>query len=551
MMHNDHRMETKGSKLHNRTWSPIAVLLVLLMSFTGLVSGGTATVTNPGSIAKISSEAEFSYEGVEEQLHYWATRTNTQSNVLQLVAHRELFLGCYGSFEEYLSPMFHTLIILPKDIYFALHVNELLMTESLTAGLHIFLTGVGIGGSHYARKIAEQFISNELEPAGIEVRYINSIDCNIHQLPKNHSKFASTEQLTLRMERDFDISKKMRRVGLNIETNYDSEGYPFDPSRNRCHHSCSAPIPMGKMKVLAMIPVLFEDPSLENLSEEMGIFHGRDELKWWRGGAWENKQRNLTNAALPWIFDKSADFEAHAVMYDLEALRSVKQQYFAVTSRSFPDENHFIGEFARQNNYTLIRNNDVPFQVDFAHFTEPLEYPDDLDLDWFKERNLEELVSHRNPPDQFENWERVHQNIPGMASINNGPYTRFLFYHFRKKAWLPSIFDDGKKKPVSNPTAFKIVELMLKYCGYKFQGKLPNGMFRFELEQVYPGTRLVGFDSHEGKNKRALTFLYPNGESKTLYVDHWKTGPPPKGTKGFVEIPEDATIDRNGFHFRD
>jgi len=486
---------------------------------------------------------------VEEQLHYWATRTNTQSKVLQLVTHRELFLGCHGSFEEYLSPMFHTLIVLPKDIAYALHVDDLILTDNLTAGLHIFLTGVGLGGNHFARKIAEQFITNELEPAGIEVRYINSIDCNVHQLPKNHSKFASMEQLTLRMERDFDISKKMRQVGLNIETNYDLEGYPFDPIQNRCHHSCSAPIPMGKMNVLAMSPVLFEDPSLEPLADEMGIFHGHDDGDWWRDGGWVNKQRNLTNAALPWIFDKSAVFEAHVVMFDLEALRSVEQEYFAVSSRSFPDENHFIGEFARQNNYTLIRNNDVPLHVDFAHISESLEYPDDLNLDWFKERNLEELVSHRNPRDQFENWERVHHNIPGMASTTHGPYTKFLFYHFRKNTWLPSIFDDGKKKPITNPTVLKMVELLLKYCGYNYKGKLTNGMFRFELEQVYPGTRLVGFEEREGENKRALTFRYPNGEFNTLYVDHWKTGPPLNGTKDILEIPEDATINRNGFHF--
>ena len=98
--------------------------LLLLLSLACLVSGATAT--NHRAVA----ETKFSYEGVEEQLHYWATRTNTQSNVLQLVTHRELFLGCHGSFEEYLSPMFHTLIVLPKDIAYALHVDDMILTDN-------------------------------------------------------------------------------------------------------------------------------------------------------------------------------------------------------------------------------------------------------------------------------------------------------------------------------------------------------------------------------------------------------------------------------------
>jgi len=353
----------------------------------------------------VFAEEPFSYERVDEQLHNWATSRST-SQVLQLVTYRDTILGCYTNFHEYLSPFFHTLIILPVDVANALlDVDELLQADSnTTAGVHIMLTTPYEGGSHHSRKIAEQFVTNELEPKGIDIRYLHSIFCDIHPLPTGHSKFVSMEQATLRLERDFNVAKQFRNAGVTLETNYDEDGYPV-----KCYKSCSSYFPLSRMKIFAMNSVLFEDLPLptDGDNEQFGNFHGNDVESWWRDGGFDLKPSNLTNACLPWMVDSNYNFEDHSIFFDLELLRSVKDDYFGVSPRSFPDEKSFIGRFAQVQNMTLIRHQDVPLTIEFGHTPFHLNYRPDLDLDWFKNRAITEILVHRTPAEWQANWDRA------------------------------------------------------------------------------------------------------------------------------------------------
>ena len=125
--------------------------------------------------------------------------------------------------------------------------------------------------------------------------------------------------------------------------------------------------------------------------------------------------------------------------------------------------------------------------------------------------------------------------------------------HFRMNQWLPSTIDSNFRA-LSDPDVLKWVEWILLYCGYTPKGEVNSEgmtMLRFEVENVYPATRLVGLESQPGVNQKLLTYQYPSiGEAVTLFVDEHKTGPPSGSTVHVLEIPVDATINRNGFHFK-
>ena len=135
------------------------------------------------------------------------------------------------------------------------------------------------------------------------------------------------------------------------------------------------------------------------------------------------------------------------------------------------------------------------------------------------------------------------------------PWTKFLYRHFRKNQWLPSQINDTPKA-LSDPTVRKWVESILAYCGYTGKEKVDidgNEVLRFELEAVYPATRLISFESQSGVNRPLLTFKYPSQSEEyvTLFVDEHKTGPPPTNTNHIFDIPFDALIKRDDIHFKD
>lgn len=496
----------------------------------------TATLTFSPSTSP--SDDATGYDRVTERIDYWATETNTASRIFQLITYRETLLGC-DSFHEYLSPFFHTLIVLPRDIAYALEVDQLVLDEpSNTAGIHLFLTN-DIGGHQHALKVAEQFIATELEPKGIDIRYLHSTNCDVHQFSTGHSRFVPFEQLALRMERDLDTAKQFRSLGKSLATNYDADGYP-----SKCWKGCSQYFPFSDVAILGMNTVFFEDVPTEDNSEEFGHFHSNDFENWWANGGWASKPSNLTYAGLPWVFDVSWIVQEHSLMFDLELLRSVKEEYFSVAHSSFPGGKSFIGKFAQVNNMTLIRHNDVALHLNLAHSREFLNYPASLDLDWFKTRNLEIFAAHRNPRDQEENWDRVRSNTD--VNTPSKVWTQFLFAHFRRDTWLPDSIGDVKK-PVTDPTVRKVLEAILWYCGYTPKG-IVDGALRFEIEEVYSGTRLVRFESVPGINRRTIVYKF-NGVSFSLYIDKFNTGAPPGGTTYVLEIPVEATLKRNGFKF--
>eukprot|EP00986_Skeletonema_menzelii_P006882 scaffold2613_cov122-Skeletonema_menzelii.AAC.1 len=238
---------------------------------------------------RVWQDVEPVYEDIVGQVHNWitpATRATKGHQILMVVSHREFLFGCH-SFEEYLSPLFHTLFILPEDIARELRIDQLVQkaTAATSAGAHLFYSD-GYAGNSMAISVGERFAAF-LDASILDdpLDYLVVAMCDIHQLPHNHRLFQSTESMILRMAKDFDTSKAYRNRGEFLESNYNEHGNTPLSSVD-----LQLQMPKSQMGILAMNTILWEQvPDLESVK----MFHGSDFGHWFKNQ--EHKPQSLVD----------------------------------------------------------------------------------------------------------------------------------------------------------------------------------------------------------------------------------------------------------------
>ena len=495
------------------------------------------------------------------RLDFWSDTPPEQTvPLLQVVSHRELFIGCY-SFQEYLSPQFHTLLVFPKDVALLLHLDQLVQraTKQQTAGLHLFMTE-GWAGSHYARRLGEKFAREELDPRGHKVRYMSSVNCDVHPLPSEHVKYQPFSDMVLQMVRDFDLANRNRKTNpaLGRETsrivnNYNAQGYPVD-ARGNCTHECDHALPHARRPILAMNTVLFEDvPDMSSLAG----FHGPDTMDWWKNGGWERRSHVMQQqkVEVPWLQDESLFFEDHMILFDLEALRKMADVYFAVAPQAFPDENSFLGAAASKFGFTLVRHNDMVMRIDFGH--DKVSFDETVDVDAIRRANWHVLGHFRSPRFLAANWERAASMMNVVT--DHKPFTPFVYWHCRKDVWFPSKTVWENTTMVSDPSVLPVLESYLAYSGYrriddnsaigKARTLSEKTIFRYVLDGIHAATRLTRYGKDPNAQTRPFLSLLKPGRKKwrRLFIDHTSAGPPTLNRTAVLEIPAQALLSRSMF----
>ena len=544
------------------------------------------------------------YTPVTDRLDYWAPEDDPLrhpvQNILQVVSHRELLIGC-NSFEEFLSPHFHTLLVFPRHMAELLQLPALVRQASAqqTAGLHLFLiedhhhtnespssSSTKWAGSHMARRIAERFARHELDTklGGPKIRYLSAINCDVHPLPRTHERYQELDDIVLTMARDLLRSNEHQGPGKPIHSslvgNYNAQGYAVngegdfvDDSHNQ---STTMTKPHAQRRILAMNTILFEDVP-DNTSLEK--FHGVDNVDWWAKGGWNQRgqamtalqqklhnsgmattfddtTREDTESRLPWLQDESNFFEDHMILFDLNYLREFSDVYFAVAPEAFVDENNFLGPMAAQHGFTLVRHNDLVLRIEFGHDMVP--FPPSVDVDAIRRLNWQMLGHFRSPRAMAANWERA----ASMAHIHNDhkPFVPFVYIHCRRRVWFPQDWKDSI--PITDPHVLPIVDAYLAYSGYvrlgdsdekRHKNRNHAKVLQYGLDGVHPATRLVTFGKEKNARQKRL-FSIPKSSSegtklkfKRIYADLSVAGPPEFNRTAVFSIPTDMTISPSWF----
>jgi len=511
-------------------------------------------------------------------------------NILQVVSHRELLIGCH-SFDEYLSPHFHTLLVFPRRVAVILGLPDLVRraTASQTAGVHLFLTdGDGYAGSHMARRIAERFAGQELDTRsnGPKIRYLSAINCDVHPLPSTHERYRPLEDIVVSMARDLRIANRYqgpdKPIGSPLVSNYDAQGYAVD-GKGAPSSSCSTTregddasdcrngtiTPHARRRILAMNTILFEDVPDDTSLEK---FHGVDNVDWWAKGGWDRREEVMTALRerlrnrgiagrkdgarndpegkdnLPWLQDESNFFEDHMIVFDLKYLREFSDVYFAVAPEAFVDENSFLGPMAAQYGFTLVRHNDMVLRMQFGHDTVP--FPPTVDVDAIRRLNWQMLGHFRSPRSMAANWERA----ASLARIrtDHRPFVPFVYMHCHRHVWFPMNWKNSTI--VTDPDVLPILDGYLAYSGYMrlTDGRLDEvKSLRYGLDGIHPATRLVRFGKEKNAlQKRFLSVPRSGGKRlkfRRLYVDRAYAGPPDLNRTSVLTIPAKTTISPEWF----
>eukprot|EP00977_Amphora_coffeiformis_P018888 scaffold6781_cov204-Amphora_coffeaeformis.AAC.3 len=507
--------------------------------------------------------------------------SSSAKNILQVVSHRELLIGC-NSFEEFLSPHFHTLLVFPRHVAELLQLPDLIRRASAqqTAGVHLFLTEADVwAGSHMARRIAERFARHELDTkvGGPKIRYLSAINCDVHPLPPTHERYQPLEQIVLTMARDLQLANEYQGPGQPIHSslvgNYNTQGYAIDGQgdalengKDYINHQIIN-TPHAQRRILAMNTVLFEDVP-DNTSLEK--FHGIDNVDWWAKGGWDRRQEAMATLQqrrrsiggttqnretpdekvenLPWLQDESNFFEDHMILFDLDFLREFSDVYFAVAPEAFVDENSFLGPMAAQHGFTLVRHNDLVLRIQFGHDTVP--FPPSVDVDEIRRLNWQILGHFRSPRSMAANWERA----ASMAHVHteHKPFIPFVYIHCRRHVWFPHDWKNPTR--ITDPNVLPIVDAYLAYNGYvrlsNDDGHLhQTKVLQYGLDGVHPASRLVSFGKQTNARQKRL-FSMPRSLStkgktlkfKRIYADFAVAGPPDFNRTAVLEIPTKMMI---------
>jgi hypothetical protein len=415
------------------------------------------------------------YNHVAERMDHWMKIDDPSglAPVLQIVTHRDMLLGCY-SFEEYLSPRFHTLIVLPKNFALELEVDKLVKkaTREQTAGVHLFVPAGKYAGQLMALLAGKQFYETELKPMGYNIEFLNQVNCDVHQLPAGHRHFLSMEEVTLKLMKDFRLAKQYRHRGNYLERNYDDKG-------NVPGYIGS--IPRNRMKILAMNTILFERiPDLQSVAN----FHGKDVFKWWLRGrrGWKRRPKDLKAKGLPWLYDTSTFYENHIMMFDIQVLELTKNSFLDLEEEIFLIAgNTDMSMFGPWGNITALRNNDVALHINFGTFLSEFRFPSGVNLDMIKRMNLE-LVAHVRNPMKRDADARLITELMGQESTkSNKPF--FIGAHFNNITWLPHGFSNGESlAKQENQDILRQIFLFFGYVSRDVHGGVGQDVLRYELK---------------------------------------------------------------------
>ena len=463
------------------------------------------------------------YDDIVGQVHNWitpATRATKGHQILMVVSHRELLFGCY-SFKEYLSPLFHTLFILPEDIARELQVDQLVQKATVvtSAGAHLFYSD-GYAGNAMAINVGEQFAvfldSSILEDP---LDYLVVAMCDVHQLPHNHTLFQSTESMILRMAKDFDTSKAYRYRGEFLESNYNEHGNTPLSSDN-----LQLQMPKSQMGILAMNTILWEQvPDLESVK----ILHGSDVGNWFKKQM--RKPQSLVDHDLPWLWDVSQFVEGHLLMFDLEKLRKLRQLApdFISGRKISVEEHEVLPAVANHFNMTILRNNELAFHIDLNTENQDSSR---INLDWLKTKSFE-LIGIALAP-RFDFFTSVvGYKETGLTTVSMVfPWKTAICEKF-KKGWLPH---NGAIAgiPITDEGMIMIVQGIMGYFGYipvvghedeHHSTRNSTTALLYELDGGFPGSRVLrlspGVADNDDKWTRLLTMRrQKDGHRWTLYM---------------------------------
>ena len=473
---------------------------------------------------RVWQDVEPVYEDIVGQVHNWitpATRATKGHQILMVVSHREFLFGCH-SFEEYLSPLFHTLFILPEDIARELRIDQLVQkaTAATSAGAHLFYSD-GYAGNSMAISVGEQFAAF-LDASILDdpLDYLVVAMCDVHQLPHNHRLFQSTESMILRMAKDFDTSKAYRNRGEFLESNYNERGNTPLSSVD-----LQLQMPKSQMGILAMNTILWEQvPDLESVKK----FHGSDFGNWFKNQV--HKPQSLVDRDLPWLWDASQFVEGHLLMFDLQKLRKLRQLApdFISGRKNNAEEHEIFPAVANNFNMTFIRHNELAFHLDVN--TENQD-PSRINLNWLKAKTFELMGISLAP--RFDFFASV------VGYRETGITTASMVFPWKssiclkwKKAWLPNngavagipITDEGMKM---------IVQGILGYFGYipvvdhedehyQTRNSTTTTTLLYQLDAGFPGSRVLrlspGVADNDDKWTRLLTMRHQKDGDWTLYM---------------------------------
>ena len=463
------------------------------------------------------------YDDIVGQVHNWitpATRATKGHQILMVVSHREFLFGCH-SFEEYISPLFHTLFILPEDIARELQVDQLVQkaTAATSAGVHLFYSD-GYAGNTMALHVGEQFAAF-LDASILDdpLDYLVVAMCDVHQLPHNHTLFQSTESMILQMAKDFDTSKASRYRGEALESNYDEHGNTPLSSED-----LQLQMPKSQMGILAMNTILWEQvPDLESVK----VFHGLDVGNWFKNQV--PKPQSLVDRDLPWMWDVSQFVEGHLVMFDPKTLRKLRQLApdFISGRKNSVEEQLILPAVANHFNMTIIRNNELAFHLDIN--TENQD-PSRINLDWLKAKTFE-LIGIASAP-RFDFFSSVIGfKETGLTTYSMVfPWKASMCTRF-DKCWLPH---NGAIAgiPITDEGMLMIVQGILGYFGYlpvvghedeHHPTRNSTTTLLYELDGGFPGSRVLrlspGVADNDDKWTRLLTMRrQKDGQRWTLYM---------------------------------
>jgi len=462
------------------------------------------------------------YDDIVGQVHNWitpATRATKGHQILMVVSHREFLFGCY-SFEEYLSPLFHTLFILPEDIARELQVDQLVQkaTAATSAGVHLFYSD-GYAGNSMALNVGEQFAAF-LDASILDdpLDYLVVAMCDVHQLPHNHTLFQSTESMILQMAKDFDTSKAYRYRGEFLESNYNEHGNTPLSSEN-----LQLQMPKSQMGILAMNTILWEQvPDLESVK----VFHGVDVGNWFKNQI--PKPQSLVDRDLPWMWDVSQFAEGHLLMIDPQELRKLRQLApdFISGRKNNAEEHTILPAVANHFNMTIIRNNELAFHLDLNTENQDPR----INLDWLKAKTFELIGIALAPRFDFFSSVIGFKETGITTDSMVFPWKASICIKF-DKGWLPHNGDIAGI-PITDEGMLMIVQGILGYFGYipvigheneHHPTRNSTSTLLYELDGGFPGSRVLrlspGVTDNDDKWTRLLTMRrQKDGHRWTLYM---------------------------------
>jgi len=329
-----------------------------------------------------------------------------------------------------------------------------------------------------------------------------SVNCDMHPLPTDHKLYQSFEEITEglasamhkeREQREYNGQKSWTQQETLMEDN--------------------API-------YAMNTLIWLDfGSKEHLFD--AEWHGMDHYNWYKESFMNKVGKPDVLLAddeekeMPWTTKVDLFVESHALIFDVEKMAKIRDQYFIWDS--IPSETHAIGPLANKNGWVVRRHNELHMFFDQCRYEELLNDDRYAPIAGNKEKIDEMLFLNfmlasrrRNPVEGYNIYQQyVQKNGVHMPDYYGGGFISFIW----RDHYIPTFIQNSK---AMDPKSQEWIVAQMKMAGYL---AVEGANHTFESPGAYPSTMQITVHKREISSKNSF-LTFNNSDDITDYVTY-------------------------------